>query len=607
VSRTAIPSSDTELAAQHVFVRRLPYVVLGWLVFAAAEWLLSRIAMRSLGSPSNALFRLSTSVCWIGLTFVIWAWIDRLDRSRLSRGTTIAAHVVAILVADVIDTAWRSTVQVAMGWRVEQSFPATALYFLDLTAVAYVAVVVLKRVADAQDAIVRQEHRQLTLRTQLAHAQLGFLETQLQPHFLFNSLGAVLELAHDTPIIAARMLRHLAALLRFAVHGRGQTVTLAEELDALEPYLEIQRLRFADWLTISRHATPQALRVNVPRMTLQPLVENAIRHGLAGRTKRGHIAICASLDGRALCLEVSDNGVGLGSSSRDADAVGLGLGNLTNRLRTLYGDGASVVLRTGTSGGATTEVRLDADFAPPPIEETSDAADANAGAAAFLPNLVRRNVWSTITIGWFLWGMIWVQLNIIWMSVVSLKPPRWSWHVLMTYGLGVLVWVVITPLMLAVARRNSLTRGGHWWRLALHVAFACAFALAHVAAWQLLIHSKEPLWSSGYIETTLWTAMLYVVLVGLTSYQEISEWLRERETGTARLRAEIAEADLTAASMRFDPEVVLARLEQAAAIVVIDAEAAGHSLTQLADHLRASLDTARGMPRTLVAIPVSAR
>jgi tRNA isopentenyl-2-thiomethyl-A-37 hydroxylase MiaE len=167
--------------------------------------------------------------------------------------------------------------------------------------------------------------------------------------------------------------------------------------------------------------------------------------------------------------------------------------------------------------------------------------------------------------------------------------------------------VVLTPLMLAVARHNSLTRGGLWWRLALHVVFACVFALAHVAAWQLLEGSKEPLWSSTYIETTLWTAMLYVMLVGLRSYQEISEWLRERETATARLRTEIAEAEVTAAAMRFDPEVVLERLVRTAAIVMIDAEAAEHSLTQLADHLRASLDSARAGPRTLVAWPTPVR
>jgi signal transduction histidine kinase len=588
-------------------VRRLPYVALGWLVFGAVQWLLSRISMRSIGSPSNVLFRTSMSVLWIALTFVIWAWVDRLDRSRLSRAATLAAHVVGIVVVDLIDTAVRRAIQLEMGWKTDQLFIGTAMYFLDLTTIAYVAVVVLKRVADAQDAIVRQEHRQLTLRTQLAHAQLGYLETQLQPHFLFNSLGAVLELAHEAPKTAARMLRHLSALLRFAVHGRAQTVTLAEELDALEPYLEIQRLRFADWLTISRDATPEALRASVPRMTLQPLVENAIRHGLAGRTQRGHIAICASLEGRVLVLEVSDNGVGLGATARDADAAGIGLGNLTKRLRTLYGGGASVVLKTGANGGATTEVRLDADLSPPRVRDVSDAAESSEPDVSFLSSLLRRNMWTTIAVGWLLWGMIWVELNMVWMSVALPKPPKWSMRIVTMYGLAILLWAVLTPLMLAVARRNSLTRGGLWWRLALHVVFACVFALAHVAAWQLLEGSKEPLWSSTYIETTLWTAMLYVMLVGLTSYQEISEWLRERETATARLRAEIAEAELTAAAMRFDPEVVLERLERIAAIVVIDAEAAEHSLTQLADHLRVSLDSARGVPRTLVAWPTPAR
>ena len=155
----------------------------------------------------------------------------------------------------------------------------------------------------------------------------------------------MLELAHEAPVTAARMLRQLAALLRFAVHGRGQSVTLAQELDALEPYLEIQRLRFADWLAVSRQATPEALRVKVPRMTLQPMVENAIRHGLAGRTERGHIAIAASLDAGLLRLTVSDNGVGLGATRRVVDQSGLGRSNLANRLRTLYGEDATVALR----------------------------------------------------------------------------------------------------------------------------------------------------------------------------------------------------------------------------------------------------------------------
>lgn len=185
-----------------------------------------------------------------------------------------------MLAAALVDEVWRNASQRAFHGAPAKSLVSldTIVYFLDLTVAAYVAVVLLERIADTHDAVIRQERRQPTLRAELAGAQLAYLETQRQPHFLFNSLGAVLELAHESPATAARMIRQLAALLRFVVRGRGHTVTLAQVIEALEPYLEIQRLRFADWLTISREATPEALRVNVPRMTIQPIVDNAIRH-----------------------------------------------------------------------------------------------------------------------------------------------------------------------------------------------------------------------------------------------------------------------------------------------------------------------------------------
>ena len=395
------------------------------------------------------------------------------------------------------------------------------------------------------------------------------------------------------------MIRQLAALLRFAVHGRGQTVTLAQELEALEPYLEIQRLRFADWLTISREASPEALRVNVPRMTLQPIVENAIRHGLAGRTERGHIAIVASLEGQELCLHVADNGVGLGKSS-DIDAWGIGLRNLSSRLRTLYGEAATVTLRTAPGGGAMTEVRLPADVAPPKVDPADEDDDAPIEPhQARLPELFRRNALATILTGWLLWGLFWVQLNLAWMSIFARRPLPWSLPIVADYGTGVLVWAAITPVMLASARRNPLLGGRRWWRATLHVMLACTFALVHVAAWQLLVRSQRPLWASGYFETMLWTVMLYAVLLALSSYHEFAARRRERETATARLRAEIAEAELTSSSLRFDPENVLARLEVLADVVMRDVSTAERALTQLAHRLRETLDTAHEAPRTL--------
>jgi len=599
VVRPSAATTSRESPTRSVPGGRVAAVAVGWLVFALAQWVLSRIANRSFEEAWDIILALSTTACWIALTLGIWAWVGFLDRRPQSRLTLAGAHVLGVLGAALVDGVWRNASQRAFYGGPEKSLLPTMVYFLDLTVAAYVAVVLLKRIADTHEAVIRQERRQLTLRAELAGAQLAYLETQLQPHFLFNSLGAVLELAHESPATAARMIRQLAALLRFAVHGRGQTVTLAEELDALEPYLEIQRLRFADWLTISRDATPEALRVSVPRMTLQPIVENAIRHGLADRTERGHIAIVASLEDKELCLHVEDNGVGLGESS-DIDAWGIGLRNLSGRLRTLYGDEATVTLRTARGGGAMTEVRLPADVAPPQVAPADEEDDAPIEVAPLrLPELFRRNALATIVTGWVLWGLFWVQLNLAWMSIFARRPLPWSLPVVADYGTGVLVWAAITPLMLAAARRNSLLHGRRWWRATLHLTLACGFALMHVAVWQLLVHSRMPLWASQYFETMLWTVMLYAVLLALSSYHEFAARRRERETATARLRAEIAEAELTSSSLRFDPENVLARLEVLADVVMRDVSTAERALTQLAHRLRTTLDTAHQGPRTL--------
>ena len=606
--RTSGATPSREPTQRHLLLRRLPSVAVGWLVFALAQWVLSRIAARGFEEAWDIVLALSTAVCWVALTVGIWWWVGVIDRQRRSRFALVAAHLLGVLVASFVDAVWRNASQRAFYGGPEKSLAPDVLYFLDLTVAAYVATVLLKRVADAHDAVVRQERRQLTLRAELAGAQLAYLETQLQPHFLFNSLGAVLELAHESPATAARMLRQLSALLRFAVHGRGQTVTLAQELEALEPYLEIQRLRFADWLTISREATPDALRVSVPRMTLQPIVENAIRHGLAGRTERGHIAIVASLEDQVLWLRVSDNGVGLGESS-DIDAWGLGLRNLSSRLRTLYGDEAAVSLRTAPAGGAVTEVRLRADVAPPRVEQSDEEEDAPADEAHAprLPELFRRNALATIATGWIVWGMFWVQLKLAWMSIFARRPLPWSLPLVINYGARVLVWAALTPLMLAAARRNSLLSGRRWWRATLHLLAACAFALLHGAAWQLLVRSDGPLWAAGHFETMLWTVMLYAVLLALSSYHEFARWRRERETATARLRAEIAEAELTSSALRFDPENVLARLDVLADVVTRDVSTAERALTQLAHRLRETLDTTHAAPRTLEAFPAPAQ
>ena len=181
-------------------------------------------------------------------------------------------------------------------------------------------------------------------------AELENLRAQLQPHFLFNTLQSISTLIHRDPSAADRMLTDLADLLRLSLrHAAAQEVPLRDELGFLERYLDIMRTRFGDRLTIDVEAAPDTLGAMVPSLVLQPLVENAIRHGMADRTDAGRVTVRAARLNGALRLEVEDDGPGLAAVPA-ADGNGVGLANTRGRLARLYGD-AGRVERTSAPGG----------------------------------------------------------------------------------------------------------------------------------------------------------------------------------------------------------------------------------------------------------------
>jgi two-component system LytT family sensor kinase len=176
------------------------------------------------------------------------------------------------------------------------------------------------------------------LETRLAEARLRTLEAQLHPHFLFNTLHAISALIHSKPDAADRMISRLSDLLRITFAGSGVArVPLQEELEFLQKYLEIEQTRFQDRLTVRYDVDPETLDAEVPRLILQPLVENAIKHGLAPRVEPGMISIAARREGDVLHLEVRDNGVGLTAADRARLDSGIGLSNTRARLECLYG------------------------------------------------------------------------------------------------------------------------------------------------------------------------------------------------------------------------------------------------------------------------------
>ena len=198
----------------------------------------------------------------------------------------------------------------------------------------------------------------VALKTQLARAELGLLKMQLQPHFLFNTLNAISEQVHTDPEAADRMITHLSELLRYTIgSAEAQEVSLGEELALLERYLVIQRARFAGRLEVTLDVDASTIEAFVPNLVLQPLVENAIRHGIAPRACGGHIEIVARRDlkKRLLLLEVRDDGIGIEAARARRDhgdtREGVGIANTVARLRQLYGDTYSFNLADNSAGG----------------------------------------------------------------------------------------------------------------------------------------------------------------------------------------------------------------------------------------------------------------
>jgi two-component system LytT family sensor kinase len=204
------------------------------------------------------------------------------------------------------------------------------------------------------------------LQSQLAAARLDLLQGQLQPHFLFNTLNDIAELIHEDAERADAMLTNLAELLRSSLRGASsRETTLRDELAFLKRYLDIVRMRFSDRLTVRVDVPDDLLEARVPSLLLQPIVENAVRHGVARRDGSGLVAVTAHQRHGRLYLEVSDDGPGIVADS--TRGTGVGLANTRERLREQFGAAALFELRPGRSGvGATAVIELPLSMAHEP-------------------------------------------------------------------------------------------------------------------------------------------------------------------------------------------------------------------------------------------------
>ncbi len=206
-------------------------------------------------------------------------------------------------------------------------------------------------------------------RTRLMEAEVRALRAQISPHFIYNSLNAIASFVRTDPDRARSLLLEFADFTRYSFRRHGDFTTLAEELRSIEHYLVLEQARFGDRLSVRLSVAPEVLPVAVPFLCIQPLVENAVRHGLEGAEGTGTITIQAHDRGRDCVIEVEDDGVGEDPEkvrralAGDASLDSVGLGNVDARLRTTYGDEYGLVVETAPGAGTKVTVRVP-KFAP---------------------------------------------------------------------------------------------------------------------------------------------------------------------------------------------------------------------------------------------------
>ncbi len=276
----------------------------------------------------------------------------RLRRLGMQLPASVGVTLLAIIIGAFISSAFEpSSFDEQVRQFLGQHF-ATGL-------LAYWSLFAIQQAMQFHAEKTRREVETSRLATELAQSRLHALKSQLQPHFLFNTLHAIATLLDEDPLSAEDMLLRLSDLLRaFLEDHDGQEVSLRRELELLDLYLGIQRVRFRDRLTTQIYVAPETLDCAVPSLILQPIVENAITHGLGKRIGVDCIEVESRREGDDLCIDVRNRNSTLEAGEPAAPGHGIGLSNTQLRLRELYGDKAQVRLEMIWPVGVVCRLRL---------------------------------------------------------------------------------------------------------------------------------------------------------------------------------------------------------------------------------------------------------
>lgn len=339
---------------------------------AAAIYFASQVTTQSRLSPRQVSiwralsWELASAYVWFALMPLV-LWLGRRFRFERARWkTSLPIHIVAGVAISFFQLGIDALILPKLGYPPNKTFANFGdkyRYFLllnfHLSLLIYWATLGIRYSSDYYHKFRERELRASQLEARLAQTKLQVLKMQLHPHFLFNTLNAISELVYRDPDVAEHMITNLSDLLRISLDNVGvQEVPLQQELDFLNKYLEIEQTRFQDRLQLSMEIDPDTLDASVPNMILQPLVENAIKHGIGPRSSGGRIEIAAHRQNGTLHLRVSDDGRGLPNGEQAALREGVGLANTRARLAHLYGSQHNFELISSPQRGLTLELEI---------------------------------------------------------------------------------------------------------------------------------------------------------------------------------------------------------------------------------------------------------
>lgn len=349
---------------------RWTWIAAFWCAGALADASQTMLVMHAEGGggPSLPPF-LVAFVSWLPWALATPFVIALARRRPIVRGavmTSAGLHLMAFAAVSATAEAWSAMLLVLFNpWRHRRpptfwhAWSSSLADQILTFAIAYLLILTVTWVVDSREKMARQMTETARLNEELSRAQLAALRRQLDPHFMFNTLNSIAGLVRDQRGDAAvSMIVGLSEFLRRATEDSHRAqVTLAEEVEYLERYIDIQKVRFGDRLRVSLDIPDDLLGAQVPHLLLQPLVENAIKHGVSKRVSGGEIRVAGARLSGALRLTVFNDGPWV-PQDLEAAPGGVGLGNLRTRLQILHGDQSELVLRPADASGVEVAVTL---------------------------------------------------------------------------------------------------------------------------------------------------------------------------------------------------------------------------------------------------------